>query len=87
MCSTIVAHGCEAQNSRTTATPLHEHAHDHVNVHVDVHVIVDVVGFFVTTGYILPASAPSFACSEHCLNRSYFQTPLTQEFPVPIIHQ
>ena len=30
--------------------------HDHVNVHVDVHVIVDVVGFFVTIGYILPAS-------------------------------
>jgi hypothetical protein len=27
-----------------------------VNVHVDVHVIVDVVGFFVTIGYILPAS-------------------------------
>jgi hypothetical protein len=33
-----------------------EHVHDHVNVHVDVHVIVDVAGFFVTTGYILPAS-------------------------------
>jgi hypothetical protein len=32
------------------------HVHDHVNVHVDVHVIVDVVGFFVTIGYILPAS-------------------------------
>ena len=52
----------------TTATPVHEHVHDHVNVHVDVHVIVDVVGFFVTIGYILAASGPSFACSD-CLNR------------------
>jgi hypothetical protein len=54
----------------TTATPIHEHVHDHVNVHVDVHVIVDVVGFFVTIRYILPASGSSFACSEHCLNWS-----------------
>jgi hypothetical protein len=33
-----------------------EHVHDHVNVHADVHVIVDVVVFFVTIGYLLPAS-------------------------------
>jgi len=68
MCITIVAHGCETQISEQPQPGVHEHVHDHVNVHVDVHVIVDVVGFFVTIGYIRPASGPSFACSEHCLN-------------------
>jgi hypothetical protein len=73
VCSTIVALMVVRLKFSNNRTPVHEHVHDHVNVHVDVHVVVDVFGFFVTIGYILPASGPSFACSER-LSESEEQT-------------